>query len=450
MQHLLAQQLSAAMAAIHQRGWCEGTGGNFSCVLQRQPLQLLMAPSGVAKGSVAAEKLIVVDAAGQVQRGQGKASAETLLHLEIVEQTGAGAVLHTHSQAATLLSQRLGQRQPAELLLSDLEMLKGLAGISTHATTVALPVLPNDQDLARLSAAARPLLSQAPQGLLIAGHGLYAWGQDLSSAQRHLEILEFLLEQRWRQLLLAPQELTPTEISGVTHLLLDIEGTTCPVSYVSNTLFPYASNSVDQYLQSNGQNAEVKALIEAIGHNWQTDADASAAGLAFNPKAEITTYIKWLIKSDRKLTPLKQLQGLIWKQGYAAGELQAPLFEDVPAALQRWWLQGLTLAVYSSGSIGAQQLLYSHSNAGDIKHFFSHWFDTNIGGKQQAQSYSKIAEKMKVAPGSVLFISDVKAELEAAAAAGMQVLFSYRSDNPQRDAGGFAKIDRYSLLQISS
>jgi 2,3-diketo-5-methylthio-1-phosphopentane phosphatase/methylthioribulose-1-phosphate dehydratase len=450
MQHLLAQQLTATMASIHQRGWCEGTGGNFSCVLQREPLQLLMAPSGVAKGSVPPEKLIVVDGAGLVRRGLGKASAETLLHLAIVEQTGAGAVLHTHSQAATLLSQRLGQHQPAELLLSDLEMLKGLAGISTHATTVALPVLPNDQDLERLSAAARPLLSKAPQGLLIAGHGLYAWGQDLSSAQRHLEILEFLLEQRWRQLLLAPQELTPTEIAGVTHLLLDIEGTTCPVSYVSNTLFPYASNSVDQYLQINGQNAEVKALIEAISHSWQTDADASAAGLAFNPKAEITAYIKWLIQNDRKLTPLKQLQGLIWKQGYAAGQLQAPLFEDVPAALQRWWLQGLTLAVYSSGSIGAQQLLYGHSNAGDIKHFFSHWFDTNTGGKQQAQSYNKIAEEMKVAPGSVLFISDVKAELEAAAAAGMQVLFSYRSDNPQRDAGGFAKIERYSLLQISS
>ena len=450
MQHLLAQQLTATMASIHQRGWCEGTGGNFSCVLQREPLQLLMAPSGVAKGSVPPEKLIVVDGAGLVRRGLGKASAETLLHLAIVEQTGAGAVLHTHSQAATLLSQHIGQHHPAELLLSDLEMLKGLAGISTHATTVALPVLPNDQDLERLSAAARPLLSKAPQGLLIAGHGLYAWGQDLSSAQRHLEILEFLLEQRWRQLLLAPQELTPTEIAGVTHLLLDIEGTTCPVSYVSKILFPYASNSVDQYLQSNGQNAEVKALIEAISHGWQTDADASAAGLAFNPKAEITAYIKWLIQNDRKLTPLKQLQGLIWNQGYAAGQLQAPLFEDVPAALQRWWLQGLTLAVYSSGSIGAQQLLYGHSNAGDIKHFFSHWFDTNTGGKQQAQSYNKIAEEMKVAPGSVLFISDVKAELEAAAAAGMQVLFSYRSDNPQRDAGGFAKIDRYSLLQISS
>jgi methylthioribulose-1-phosphate dehydratase len=207
----------------------------------------------------------------------GKASAETLLHLAIVEQTGAGAVLHTHSQAATLLSQHIGQHHPAELLLSDLEMLKGLAGITTHATTVALPVLPNDQNLQRLSATARPLLGKAPQGLLIAGHGLYAWGQDLSSAQRHLEILEFLLEQRWRQLLLEPQELTPTLISGVSHLLLDIEGTTCPVSYVSEMLFPYASDSVQGYLQSNDQKEEVKDLIKQIRQSWQEDAEAAAA-----------------------------------------------------------------------------------------------------------------------------------------------------------------------------
>jgi methylthioribulose-1-phosphate dehydratase len=192
------------MAAIHARGWCDGTGGNFSCVLSREPLLLLMAPSGVDKGRVAPAELIVVDDGAQVRRGEGRASAETLLHLAIVQRAGAGAVLHTHSQAGTLLSQHYG---PANddvgwLELADLEMLKGLRGIRTHATSVAVPVLANDQDLANLSRRAAPLLADAPQGLLIAGHGLYAWGSDLQEARRHLEILEFLLEQRWRQLLL--------------------------------------------------------------------------------------------------------------------------------------------------------------------------------------------------------------------------------------------------------
>jgi methylthioribulose-1-phosphate dehydratase len=196
------------MAEIHRRGWCDGTGGNFSCVLTEEPLRLLMAPSGVHKGAVAPEQLIEVDGQGAVVRGQGNASAETALHLAIVEHGGAGAVLHTHSQAGTLLSQwALPQ---GHLELRDLEMLKGLEGITTHACSVRIPVLANDQNLPHLAALAAPLLPQAPQGLLIAGHGLYAWGKGLSSAQRHLEILEFLLEQHWRQLLLRALAPAPT------------------------------------------------------------------------------------------------------------------------------------------------------------------------------------------------------------------------------------------------
>lgn len=196
----LAQGLSRCMAEIHRRGWCDGTGGNFSCVLEQEPLRLLMAPSGVEKGSVLPEQLIEVDGSGAVVQGEGRASAETALHLEIVNRCQAGAVLHTHSQAGTLLSQwALAEGQ---LRVRDLEMLKGLDGINSHACVVSIPVLANDQNLSQLSAAAAPLLADAPYGLLIAGHGLYAWGRDLSTAMRHLEILEFLLEQRWRLLLL--------------------------------------------------------------------------------------------------------------------------------------------------------------------------------------------------------------------------------------------------------
>ncbi|NBW63833.1 MAG: hypothetical protein EBR33_12085 [Synechococcaceae bacterium WB4_1_0192] len=166
----------------------------------------------------------------KAQRRQGKASAETALHLAIVEQCGAGAVLHTHSQAGTLLSQWALQRDPqtrasgeGRLELADLEMLKGLQGFTSHACVARVPVLANDQNLPRLASRALPLLADAPQGLLIAGHGLYAWGSDLATARRHLEILEFLLEQRWRQLLLEAL-LNPPQVphqsgtqSTVTH-----------------------------------------------------------------------------------------------------------------------------------------------------------------------------------------------------------------------------------------
>jgi len=223
----LADELTAAMAAIHARGWCDGTGGNFSCVQQRDPLQLLMAPSGVDKGQVQPADLIVVDAAGQVIGGMGKASAETALHLEIVGRCDAGAVLHTHSQAATLLSRRAlaeprrGQdsnpKPDGVVLVEGLEMLKGLEGITTHLTSIEIPVLANDQNLPRLSQRAGPLLGDAPQGLLIAGHGLYAWGPSLSQAIRHLEILEFLLEQSWRQLLLDALIARPEPGEGASY-----------------------------------------------------------------------------------------------------------------------------------------------------------------------------------------------------------------------------------------
>jgi len=195
------------MAGIHSRGWCDGTGGNFSCVLAQEPLELLMAPSGVDKGLVAPDDLITVDGDGQLLDGSGKPSAETLLHLAIVKSRGAGAVLHTHSQAATLLSKLAcpSGESAGWIKLTGLEMLKGLEGIKSHDEEVKIPVLANDQDLKRLSAAAEPVLSEAPHGLLIAGHGLYAWGANLEGAKRHLEILEFLLEHLWREQLLIGQ-----------------------------------------------------------------------------------------------------------------------------------------------------------------------------------------------------------------------------------------------------
>jgi len=206
--HDLAQGLCEVMAAIDRRGWCDGTGGNFSCVLRRHPLALLMAPSGVGKGGLKPCDLIVVNGKAEVIEGKGRASAETLLHLAIVAQRQAGAVLHTHSQAATLLSRLANfkgeplEAQGWQLTIKGLEMLKGLQGIDSHEQQIAIPVLPNDQDLARLSQRAMGPLIEAPFGILISGHGLYAWGDDLTMAKRHLEILEFLLEQHWRELLL--------------------------------------------------------------------------------------------------------------------------------------------------------------------------------------------------------------------------------------------------------
>ncbi len=161
--------LSGVIAAIHARGWCDGTGGNFSCVSRKEPLELLMAPSGVDKGSIQPHDLILVNGEAQVIEGSGAASAETLLHLEIVKRTGAAAVLHTHSQAATLLSRRAlkgaeGMDTDAAVRIQGLEMLKGLAGLRSHDCSIAIPVLANDQDLRRLSQTASAASKRRPTG----------------------------------------------------------------------------------------------------------------------------------------------------------------------------------------------------------------------------------------------------------------------------------------------
>lgn len=194
--------LSRVIKEIHGKGWATGTGGNFSAVESREPLTLLMAPSGVDKGSVAPEDLIRVDAQGAVLAGSGKASAETLLHLAIVQATGAGAVLHTHSVFNTLLS--VVYQAQGQLAIAGYEMLKGLEGITTHDTTVSIPILPNSQDMRQVSQEVRQLLASTPRtyGVLLAGHGLYTWGDTLFQARRHLEILEFLFELTYRKLAL--------------------------------------------------------------------------------------------------------------------------------------------------------------------------------------------------------------------------------------------------------
>jgi len=247
----------------------------------------------------------------------------------------------------------------------------------------------------------------------------------------------------------------------ITHLLLDIEGTTCPVSFVAEVLFPYARQQLRPFLERRATEPAVAGLIEETEAAWALDPAPEAQALLQERNGRVAissdsahhargiavaAYLDWLIATDRKFTPLKELQGMLWQAGYASGQLQAPLFADVPDALQRWKRQGLTLAVYSSGSVPAQQLLYRYSNAGDLRSLFSHWFDTRTGPKQESQSYEQIAKAMAVDCRQVLFISDSPAEVKAAAAAGMAVRFSQREGNPHEQCEGFATISDYGQL----
>lgn len=188
----IRSDLIATTRRLHQRRWCDGTGGNFSVVLKRDPLRVLMAPSGVDKGRMEVDDLIVVNDNQVIVEGSGRISAEADLHIAVIRETGAGAVLHSHSIPATVMS-RIHQAN-GHITLEGWEMQKGLEGVTTHATGIKIPVVDNSQSMASLVDAFLPHLPAQSHGILVAGHGLYAWGTTLFDAERHLEILEFLLE----------------------------------------------------------------------------------------------------------------------------------------------------------------------------------------------------------------------------------------------------------------
>lgn len=199
------ERAAAGLAEVgrlfHARGWVLGTSGNFSAVVGRAPLRLAITPSGADKGGLDPGRMLEIDALGRVVRGEGRPSAETALHLAIVRERRAGAVLHTHSVWATLLSEVCSAG--GGVSLADFEMLKGLDGVATHDHREWLPILDNSQDYATLARSLERLLADASEahGVLLRRHGLYAWGRDLEEARRHVEVLEFLLEvvgRRWQ------------------------------------------------------------------------------------------------------------------------------------------------------------------------------------------------------------------------------------------------------------
>ena len=196
-----AASLSSIAKGFHARGWMLGTSGNLSAVVNRDPLQLAMSPSGVDKGDLIAAQILLIDEQANIlSEHGGKPSDESLIHLRIVQERGAGAVLHTHSVWNTLLSDLYGGEQG--LNIEGYEMLKGLAGVRTHEHCEWLPIIDNSQDMRTLSAAAGEVLAKDSHahGFLLRRHGLYSWGIDLQQAKRHIEILEFLLETLGRRL----------------------------------------------------------------------------------------------------------------------------------------------------------------------------------------------------------------------------------------------------------
>jgi enolase-phosphatase E1 len=222
-------------------------------------------------------------------------------------------------------------------------------------------------------------------------------------------------------------------------ILTDIEGTTSSISFVKDVLFPYSRAALPGFVATHARDPEVR--------RWLDQVAAENGGLCDDRM--IVEVLQGWIDEDRKHTALKALQGMIWQAGYADGEYAAHVYPDAPARLREWHAAGHPIYVYSSGSVPAQKLFFAHSAAGDLRPLFAGHFDTEIGGKRDAASYRRIADAVGAAPESILFLSDVVEELDAAREAGLDTVLVDRIEDypvPRRSdaAHGHRRVESFA------
>ena len=248
--------------------------------------------------------------------------------------------------------------------------------------------------------------------------------------------------------------------AAIDVILLDIEGTTTPIAFVHDVLFPYARARVRAYLEATAASdperhrivEDLRRELPASGFRPPPDrseqANEGPRAATIEPDGvDIASYVYWLMDRDRKSGPLKALQGRIWEEGYVTGALKGEVYPDVRDAFVRWTASGRRIGIFSSGSVLAQRLLFGRSSAGDLSTFLSGYFDTAVGAKGEADSYRRIVVALSVQPSRTLFVSDVVKELDAARAAGLRTLLCVRPPAPAPTAsahdivGSFDAID---------
>ena len=218
----------------------------------------------------------------------------------------------------------------------------------------------------------------------------------------------------------------------IRALVLDVEGTTTPVSFVYDVLFPFARQHLDRYLSEHADSADVHEAVAMLTAEWSA---AAARGEPTSPRSpandlvSLSEHLNWLMDRDQKSPGLKQLQGLVWEEGYRDRRLRGEVFPDVVDALARWNTAGLTVAIYSSGSVLAQRLLFAHTEFGDLTPLIARNFDTAVGAKRERESYASIAASLEIDAAELAFVSDVDAELVAALAAGCRPVMCVRPGN---------------------
>lgn len=466
---------------FYEAGWVTGTGGSISI---RYGNRIYMTPSGVQKERIQPDELYLLDIDGMIldapQQKPGqkypKLSDCSPLFLHSYRIRNAGAVIHSHGMTCNLITALCDGK--SEFRITHQEMIKGLAGHGYHDNLV-IPIIENtakESDLADSLAVAIKNYPQA-SAVLVRRHGIYVWGDSWEAAKRHSECLHYLFEaaidmhklhidytvapkraiedeatQQRKRARADSSDATKSIAEQHKYVLLDIEGTTTPITFVHDVLFPFAKNNVESFLKDTWASATTQANIAALREQAQQDAVdgvlspsilAEDAGDHEQVVRSIVEYIHWNIKADRKIGALKQLQGHIWDLGYKSGELKAQVYEDVPGFLQRMEEKRVRVGIYSSGSRQAQKSLFQYSDKGDLRKYLSVYFDTKVGHKRETRSYEEMLQSLGVDSGKdVLFVTDIIEEAEAATRAGVDAVLSVRPGNTPLPASHSYRIIR--------
>lgn len=468
--HTYRELICELCRQFYGAGWVTGTGGSISI---RYGNRIYMTPSGVPKERIQPDELYMLDLDGAIlsapQQKPNKPNVPKLsdcspLFLHAYRLRNAGAVLHSHGFACNLITAICDDE--SEFRITHQEMIKGLAGFGYNDELV-IPIIENTARESELADSLASAMEKYPNAwaVLVRRHGIYVWGDSWEAAKRHGECLHYLFEAAIemhrlkldyksaplgaafsrRKRLRTSEDESKIKSLGAQHkyVILDIEGTTTPITFVHEVLFPFAKNNTKAFLTETWDQpvtqADLQALISQSSEdqtNGLSDAPTIAAVDATGANRDqviqdAVAYVHWNISKDRKIGALKQLQGHVWDLGYKSGELKALVYPDVPRFLERMRDTGATkVGIYSSGSRQAQRLLFQYSDQGDLRDWLSVYFDTKIGHKREANSYIEILLSLGVDSGSdVLFVTDVIQEAEAAAQAGLDTVLSVRPGN---------------------
>ncbi|KAG0465647.1 hypothetical protein HPP92_019811 [Vanilla planifolia] len=481
-------------------GWVSGTGGSITIKVHDDSIPkkdqlIVMSPSGVQKERMIPEDIIISCYLPFWRALLLPYPGVTDIKLAY-QMRNAGAVIHSHGMESCLVT--MINPLSKEFRITHMEMIKGVQGHGYHDELV-VPIIENTAHERELTESLTEAISAYPKAtaVLVRNHGIYVWGDSWISAKTQAECYHYLFDAaiKLHQLgidwtspshgliqnklyqggikrnfdVYASAELSvPASMPSMKCILLDIEGTTTPISFVTEVLFPYASQNVRKHLMSTYDSEETKDDIKLfvlnlspswLGKSFQVHDDLQkgvSGSLPIPPDDagkeqvidSLVANVEAMIKADRKITALKQLQGHVWRTGYDKKELKGVVFDDVPEALERWYDSGVKVYIYSSGSREAQRLIFGNTEYGDLRKYLCGYFDTTVGNKREERSYFEIYQYVGVdKPSQILFITDVYQEAVAAKAAGLEVIISVRTGNaPLPENHGFKTITSFAEI----